>query len=47
MKLALRELRRLPGRFALAAVVLTLIGLLLMLLGGLLDGLIGSSTRAS
>lgn len=46
MKLALRELRRLPGRFALAAVVLTLIGLLLMLLGGLLDGLIGSSTGA-
>lgn len=46
MKLALRELRRLPGRFALAAVVLTLIALLLMLLGGLLDGLIGSSTGA-
>ncbi len=46
MKLALKELRRRPGRFALAAAVLTLIGLLLMLLGGLLDGLIGSSTGA-
>lgn len=46
MRLALRELCRRPGRFALAGVVLTLIGLLLMLLGGLLDGLISSSTGA-
>ncbi|MEO6988665.1 MAG: ABC transporter permease [Aquihabitans sp.] len=46
MKLALRELRRRPGRFALAAVILTLIALLLMFLGGLLDGLIGSQTGA-
>lgn len=46
MRLALKELRRRPGRFVLATVVLTLISLLLMLLGGLLDGLIGSSTGA-
>ena len=46
MKLALRELRRRPGRFAVAAVILTLIALLLMFLGGLLDGLIGSQTGA-
>lgn len=46
MKLALKELLRRPGRFVLAAVVLTLISLLLMLLGGLLDGLIASSTGA-
>ena len=46
MRLALRELRRRPGRFAVAAVILTLIALLLMFLGGLLDGLIGSQTGA-
>ena len=46
MKLALRELRRRPGRFVAATVILTLIALLLMFLGGLLDGLIGSSTGA-
>lgn len=46
MRLALRELRRRPGRFAVATVILTLIALLLMFLGGLLDGLIGSSTGA-
>ena len=46
MKLALKELLRRPGRFVLAAVVLTLISLLFMLLGGLLDGLIASSTGA-
>ncbi len=46
MKLALRELRRRPGRFATATAILTLIALLLMFLGGLLDGLIGSSTGA-
>jgi putative ABC transport system permease protein len=46
MKLALRELRRRPGRFSTAAVILTLIALLLMFLGGLLDGLIASSTGA-
>ncbi|HET8929725.1 MAG TPA: ABC transporter permease [Acidimicrobiales bacterium] len=40
------ELLRRPGRFVLAGVVLTLISLLLMLLGGLLDGLIASSTGA-
>lgn len=46
MKLALLELRRRPGRFATATVILTLIALLLMFLGGLLDGLTASSTGA-
>ena len=46
MRLALREMRRRPGRFATAAVLLTLIAMLLMLLGGLLDGLIQRSTGA-
>lgn len=46
MKLALRELRRRPGRFVVATAILTLIALLLMFLGGLLDGLLASSTGA-
>jgi putative ABC transport system permease protein len=46
VKLALKELRRRPGRFSTAAVILTLIAILLMFLGGLLDGLIASSTGA-
>jgi putative ABC transport system permease protein len=46
MRLALRELRRRPGRFAVATVILTLIAILLMFLGGLLDGLVASSTGA-
>lgn len=46
MKLALRELRRRPNRFAVATVTLTLIALLLMFLGGLLDGLEAGSTGA-
>lgn len=46
MRLALRELRRRPSRFAVATVILTLIALLLMFLGGLLDGLLGSATGA-
>ena len=46
VKLALREMRRRPGRFATAAALLTLIAMLLMLLGGLLDGLIARSTGA-
>jgi len=46
MKIALIELVRKPGRFATAAVILTLIAVLLMFLGGLLDGLIRSSTGA-
>jgi putative ABC transport system permease protein len=46
VKLALRELRRKPGRFAMAGVILTLIALLLMFLGGLLDGLLSASTGA-
>ena len=46
MKLALRELLRRPGRFAVAGVILTLIAILLMFLGGLLDGLIANSTGA-
>lgn len=46
MKLALRELRRRPSRFAVAAGVLTLIVVLLLFLGGLLDGLFLGSTGA-
>ena len=46
MKLALTELRRRPGRFATATVILTLIAILLMFLGCLLDGLIATSTGA-
>lgn len=46
MKLALKELRRRPGKFATATIILTLIALLLMFLGGLLDGLIATSTGA-
>ena len=46
MRLALRELRRTPGRFVTATLILLLIALLLMFLGGLVDGLIGNSTAA-
>lgn len=46
MKLALREMRRRPGRFVTATIILTLIALLLMFLGGLLDGLVSRSTSA-
>ncbi|MDX2381138.1 MAG: ABC transporter permease [Acidimicrobiia bacterium] len=46
MKLALRELVRRPGRFVTATAILTLIAILLMFLGSLLDGLIRSSTGA-
>ena len=46
MKIALLELRRRPSRFATATVILALIAILLMFLGGLLDGLIASSTGA-
>ncbi len=46
MKLALRELWRRPGRFAVATAILALIALLLMVLGGLLDGLVAGSTGA-
>jgi hemin transport system permease protein len=46
MRLALRELRRRPGRFVTATIILTLVAVLVMSLGGLLDGLIRSSTDA-
>ena len=46
MRLALRELIRRPGRFVTATVILTLVAVLVMFLGGLLDGLIRSSTDA-
>lgn len=46
MKLALRELRRRPSRFVTATVILLLVAVLLMFLGGLVDGLIGNSTGA-
>ena len=46
MKLALRELRRRPGRFVAATAILTLVAVLVMFLGGLLDGLVRGSTGA-
>lgn len=46
MRLALRELRRQPARFVTAAVILTVLAVLLIFLGGLLDGLISSATGA-
>ena len=46
MKLALRELVRQPGRFVTATAILTLIAILLMFLGGLLDGLLRNATGA-
>lgn len=46
MNLAWRELRRRPGRFAVATIILSLIAILLMFLGGLLDGLVGQATGA-
>jgi putative ABC transport system permease protein len=44
MRLAWRELTRRPGRFLTAGVALTLLVLLLLVLGGILDALVGSST---
>jgi putative ABC transport system permease protein len=46
VKLALRELVRRPGRFVTATAILTLIAILLMFLGSLLDGLTRSATGA-
>jgi putative ABC transport system permease protein len=46
MRLALRELVRRPGRFLVATIVLTFLCVLLLLLGGLLDGLFLGSTGA-
>lgn len=46
MNIALRELQRRPSRFMVATVVLTFLCLLLLLLGGLLDGLYLGSTGA-
>lgn len=46
MKLALTELRRRPNRFLVAAAILSVVATLLVVLGGLLDGLIASSTGA-
>lgn len=46
MAIALRELVRRPGRFTVAAAILSLIAVLVIFLGGLLDGLIGRSTGA-
>ena len=46
MRLALRELRRRPQRFATATIVLTLLVVLLLFLGALLDGLFLGSTGA-
>jgi putative ABC transport system permease protein len=46
MNLALTELRRQPTRFAVATIVLTFLSVLLLFLGGLLDGLYLGSTGA-
>ena len=46
MKTAWLELRRHPSRFSAATAILTLIAILLMFLGGLLDGLIKNATGA-
>lgn len=46
MRIALIELRRRPGRFAPAAIALVLLTLLLLVLGGLLDGLYNGSSGA-
>jgi putative ABC transport system permease protein len=46
MRIAMRELRRRPGRFVVATAILTLIAILLMFLGGLLDGLTKGNTGA-
>ena len=46
MRLALRELLRRPSRFVVATAILALLALLLMVLGGLLDGLTAGSTGA-
>ncbi len=46
MRLALRELRRRPARFAIAGGALSLLVLLLLFLGGLLDGLFFGATGA-
>lgn len=46
MRLALRELRRSPGRFSVAGGALTVLVLLLLFLAGLLDGLFLNSTGA-
>jgi len=46
VRLAWRELRRTPGRFGVATAVLVVLAVLLIFLGGLLDGLIASSTGA-
>lgn len=46
MKIALRELARRPGRFLFVGSALTLLSVLLLLLGGLLDGLFLGGTGA-
>jgi putative ABC transport system permease protein len=46
MKLAWRELRRRPGKFAVAVLTLTVLAALLLFLAGLLDGLFLGSTGA-
>ncbi len=44
MRLGFRELVRRPGRFAVATITLTLIAILLMFLGGLVEGLLRLAT---
>ncbi|AXV09086.1 putative ABC transport system transmembrane protein [Euzebya pacifica] len=46
MRIAIRELQRQPGRFVPVTAALTLLVVLLLVLGGFLDGLEGSQTGA-
>ena len=46
MKIALRELRRMPGRFFAVGTALMVIAVLVLVLGSILDGLIRGSTDA-
>ena len=46
MNLAVGALKRRPSRFTTAAVILSLIAALVLLLGGLLDGLVSGATNA-
>jgi putative ABC transport system permease protein len=46
MRLALRELRRRPAKFVASAIILTLVSLLVIYLGGLIDGIARGGTGA-
>ena len=46
MRFALKELRRRPGRFVAAAMILALVSLLIVYLGGIIDGTVRAGTGA-